>query len=112
MNLKDALNRNLELRELQTRVPGQDELAYSYPVTLAETDMIAYKAKKLSGDGEPSQGLTLALTVITKVVDAEGNPIFNDGDRTLLMKKVPQETIIDLVNEMAASVTIEESEGN
>jgi len=102
----------LPLRELKTRIPGQDEPAYCRPMTLADHDKIGAVSAAQAGTGEVTQGLTLAVTVIHKVCDAEGNKLFTHGDKTLLMERVDNRVIVDLVNEIAEPMSLEDAEGN
>ena len=108
MDLKEALSSPLDLVEMQTKVPGQDTATYFKPMTCADHDKIArYREKEGGGDG-----MALVLTLIHKVVDDKGTPLFTMADKQLLYKRTPNAILVAMVNEIAAGPTIEEAEKN
>lgn len=98
-----------DLAELSTTLPGQTEPAYYKPMTLGLSDKIARRinAGAVQGDGEK-----LAITLALCVLDKDGNRVFDDGDIRMLMERVPQQLLLDIVNEVNEPPDIEAAEGN
>jgi len=110
MDMKQAMSGlALELTEINTQIPGQTEPAYYKPMTLGASDKIARFIKKKGVEGD---GQKLAITVIQSVCDAEGKPLFTMGDERMLLQSVPQQILIDIVNEISSTPDIEAAEGN
>ena len=111
MNIKEAMQGiALDLIELSILLPGQTEPAYYKPMTLAMSDKIEAQCR---AKGDASPGYKLATSIVLCLVDQDGDAIFSAADKNLLMSKVPQSVLIDIVNEMSGDVpTLEEAEGN
>ena len=110
MDIKQALqNFDLRLTEIKTRLPGQDEPAYYKPVTLAQSDRIN---AMIDADGAQGDGAKLALTIMECVLDKDGAKVFDLGDKGFLLNQVPQSVLLDIVNEISATPSIEDAEGN
>ena len=110
MDLKQALQQfDRKLIEIQTKLPGQTDACYFRPQTLAQSDRVA---AMIEADASTGDGAKLALTIIESVLDKEGDKVFSLGDKSFLMNECPQQPLIDIINEMAATPTIEDAEGN
>jgi hypothetical protein len=110
MDMKEAAQAYaLELTEIKTRLPGQDTPAYYKPATLAHS---AKLNRRMKAEGVTEDAEKLAVTFIESVLDAEGKPLFDRKDRHFVMNGIPQDVILDIVNEISSSTTIEDAEGN
>ena len=55
----------------------------------------------------------MVLTIIYRLIDAEGNPLFKKLDKTELLKSVDPDVLADIVNKINASdPSAEDIEGN
>lgn len=110
MDIKQALKGlELDLREIKTRLPGQTEPAWFKPLTLQVSDRIARQVNMLD---HPTDGDKLVITVVTCVLDKDGKPVFDKGDKQFLHSRVPQDILIDIVNEIGENSSLEDAEGN
>ena len=110
MDLKQALQEfSCELKELKTRLPGQTVPAYYKPLTLAKSDRIQ---QKIEAGKVQSDGAKLVITLVECLLDADGKRIFDAGDKNWLQTQVPQNVLIDLVNEISGVMSIEDAGGN
>jgi hypothetical protein len=75
------------------------------PITPADEDAIRAR------DPKPGAEYNVAV-LITKAKDAQGQPLFQWGDKHALMTNCDYLTIIRLVNEMSRTLTAEEAKKN
>lgn len=110
MDIKEALQKYQDqpLIKLASDV-GQSQPAYYRPITLADHDKVKRHMKAANTE---SEGVSLVLTIIFKMLDGTGKPIFGIDDKKWLLEKVPQMILAEIVNEMAAVTSIEDAEKN
>ena len=111
MDIRAALEsyRNQKPIKLKAAIPGLDETVYYRPMTLGDNDSILAKMNRQNID--PSrQGAQVAVTVVHKLLDVQGKPIFNLTDVDWMLKSVPLALMTDIATEVGTVETIEEVE--
>ena len=88
---------------------GDPTVLYFTELTAGEA---AALAPKINGDNEESQIYALVDTIILKTLDADGNKVFTDQDRELLLNESP--TVLSDIGECITNLagTVEEAAKN
>ena len=96
---------SLEIKEI--KVPewtedGEETLTiYSKPLTLAEMS----KLQRYAVDDDVA---LMAYCIIDKALDAEGNQLFDKGDKHALMNRVDKDVLARVATEIMSAPTVEE----
>jgi hypothetical protein len=96
----------LEIKEIEIpewSVDGEILKIYSKPLTLAEMS----KLQKYAKDDDVA---LMAYCLIHKALDAEGDKVFDIGDKATLMNGVDKDVLARVATEIMSAPTVEEQE--
>ena len=109
MDFKAALaGYEAELVPLKAQLPGQTEPVYYRTMSVAMGDRVARKTKAA---GNIEDGEKLAIVLVECLLDKDGNRLLDASDKQAMMQ-LPVGLMVDMVNEIQATPSIEDAEGN